>query len=72
MLGQVAKVWQPAIGSQLIFEIVCGLSSEEHTKKIPILCTDTRVEIPANVGMIEAIVHVSDLEINGDGVSQTG
>ena len=52
--------------------MVCGLSSEERTKKISILCTDTRAEIPAIVGMIEAIVHVADLEINGDGVSQAG
>ena len=40
--------------AQLIFEMVCGLSSEERTKKNSILCTDTRVEIPAIVVMIEA------------------
>lgn len=37
----------------LIFEMLKDIPREQRTKRISILCTDTRVEIPAIVGMIE-------------------
>jgi DNA sulfur modification protein DndC len=37
----------------LIFEVLQDLPPEQRTKPITVLCTDTRVEIPAIVGMIE-------------------
>jgi len=37
----------------LIFEMLKDIPREQRTKRISILCTDTRVEIPATVGMIE-------------------
>lgn len=37
----------------LIFDMLKDLPQEQRTKPISILCTDTRVEIPAIVGMIE-------------------
>src|SRR5580704_6636557 len=37
----------------LIFETVLGISAEDRRKEIHVLCTDTRVEIPAIVEMVE-------------------
>ena len=39
--------------ASLIFDVVLGLPPEKRTKPIAILCTDTRVEIPAIVEMVE-------------------
>lgn len=39
--------------ASLIFDIVLGLPPEQRTKPIAVLCTDTRVEIPAIVEMVE-------------------
>lgn len=39
--------------AQLIFETVLALPAEQRTKRIDVLCTDTRVEIPAIVETIE-------------------
>ena len=39
--------------ASLIFDVVLGLPPEKRTKKIAILCSDTRVEIPAIVEMVE-------------------
>ncbi len=39
--------------ASLIFEVVTALPPEKRTKPIAILCTDTRVEIPAIVEMVE-------------------
>jgi DNA sulfur modification protein DndC len=41
----------------LMFEMLKDIPREQRTKRISILCTDTRVEIPAIVGMIEG-AHV--------------
>lgn len=38
----------------LIFDTIAALPAEDRTKPITVLCTDTRVEIPAIVGMIES------------------
>ncbi len=40
--------------ASLIFEVVISLPPEKRTKPIAILCTDTRVEIPAIVEMVES------------------
>jgi DNA sulfur modification protein DndC len=40
--------------ASLIFEMVLALPPEQRTKPIFVLCTDTRVEIPAIVEMIDA------------------
>jgi DNA sulfur modification protein DndC len=40
--------------ASLLFEAIASLPPEERTKPVSILCTDTRVEIPAIVGMIES------------------
>jgi DNA sulfur modification protein DndC len=37
----------------LIFQTVKGIPLEERTKEIAVVCTDTRVEIPAVVGRVE-------------------
>lgn len=39
--------------ASLIFDAIRSLPPEERTKPVSVLCTDTRVEIPAIVGMIE-------------------
>ncbi len=39
--------------ASLIFEVVLGLPPEKRIKPIAVLCTDTRVEIPAIVEMVE-------------------
>ena len=39
--------------AQLIFDAVQGVKPEQRTKEIAVVCTDTRVEIPAIVEMIE-------------------
>ena len=39
--------------ASLIFDVVLGLEPEQRTKEIAVLCTDTRVEIPAIVEMVE-------------------
>jgi DNA sulfur modification protein DndC len=41
----------------LIFEAIASLPEAERTKPVSILCTDTRVEIPAIVGMIEGTLE---------------
>ncbi|MBI5385110.1 MAG: phosphoadenosine phosphosulfate reductase family protein [Verrucomicrobia bacterium] len=38
----------------LVFDTVLSISDEQRKKEIAVLCTDTRVEIPAIVEMIEA------------------
>jgi len=38
----------------LIFDAIAALPAKDRTKPITVLCTDTRVEIPAIVGMIES------------------
>jgi len=40
--------------TSLIFEAVRAVPHDRRTKEIAVLCTDTRVEIPAIVGMIES------------------
>lgn len=37
----------------LVFEAVLGISAEKRKKEIHVVCTDTRVEIPAIVEMVE-------------------
>ena len=39
--------------ASLVFDLVLGLPPEQRTKPIAVLCTDTRVEIPAIVEMVE-------------------
>jgi DNA sulfur modification protein DndC len=39
--------------ASLVFDAVMSVSSPERTKPISVLCTDTRVEIPAIVEMVE-------------------
>ena len=39
--------------ASLIVEVVVGIPEEQRKKPIAILCTDTRVEIPAIVEMVE-------------------
>jgi DNA sulfur modification protein DndC len=39
--------------ASLVFDVVMGLPPEKRTKEIAILCSDTRVEIPAIVEMVE-------------------
>ncbi|HVF10447.1 MAG TPA: hypothetical protein VNA16_06580, partial [Abditibacteriaceae bacterium] len=39
--------------ASLIFDVVLGLPPEQRTKHIAVLCSDTRVEIPAIVEMVE-------------------
>jgi DNA sulfur modification protein DndC len=39
--------------ASLIFDVVLSIPPEERKKPISVLCTDTRVEIPAIAGMIE-------------------
>ncbi|HEX8236834.1 MAG TPA: DNA phosphorothioation system sulfurtransferase DndC [Abditibacteriaceae bacterium] len=39
--------------ASLIFDVVMSLPPEQRTKEIAVLCTDTRVEIPAIVEMVE-------------------
>jgi DNA sulfur modification protein DndC len=39
--------------ASLIFDVVLSLEPEQRTKEIAVLCTDTRVEIPAIVEMVE-------------------
>ena len=39
--------------ASLIFEAVAAISEQQRTKPIAVLCTDTRVEIPAIVEMLE-------------------
>lgn len=39
--------------AELIFEAAASIPVEQRTKRISVLCTDTRVEIPAIVEMIE-------------------
>lgn len=41
----------------LIFEAIASLPDAERTKPVSVLCTDTRVEIPAIVGMIEGTLE---------------
>ncbi len=41
----------------LIFEAIASLPEKERTKPVSVLCTDTRVEIPAIVGMIESTLE---------------
>lgn len=43
--------------ASLIFDAVMSISPEERTKKIAVLCTDTRVEIPAVAETIEATLN---------------
>jgi DNA sulfur modification protein DndC len=40
--------------ASLTFDAVLGAPSEQRKKEIEVLCTDTRVEIPAIVEIIEA------------------
>jgi DNA sulfur modification protein DndC len=40
--------------TSLMFEAVLAVAPERRTKEIAVLCTDTRVEIPAIAGMIES------------------
>jgi DNA sulfur modification protein DndC len=42
--------------ASLIFDIVLGLEPEQRTKEIAVLCSDTRVEIPAIVEMVETML----------------
>jgi DNA sulfur modification protein DndC len=39
--------------ASLIVEVVAGISQDQRKKPVVILCTDTRVEIPAIVEMVE-------------------
>ena len=39
--------------ASLIFDVVLSLEPQQRTKPISILCSDTRVEIPAIVEMVE-------------------
>ena len=41
----------------MIFEAIASLPDAERTKPVSVLCTDTRVEIPAIVGMIEGTLE---------------
>jgi DNA sulfur modification protein DndC len=40
--------------ASLIFEVIAAIPREKRTKPVLVLCTDTRVEIPAVVEMIES------------------
>src|ERR1019366_8005031 len=40
--------------ASLIVEVVAGIPDDQRKKPVAILCTDTRVEIPAIVEMVEA------------------
>ena len=40
--------------ASLVFDAVLAVAPEARTKEIAVLCTDTRVEIPAIAGMIES------------------
>jgi 3'-phosphoadenosine 5'-phosphosulfate sulfotransferase (PAPS reductase)/FAD synthetase len=40
--------------TSLVFDAVLAVAPERRTKEIAVLCTDTRVEIPAIAGMIES------------------
>lgn len=46
--------------ASLIFETVLSIPEDQRTKPISVLCTDTRVEIPAIVGMIESTLSQMD------------
>jgi len=55
--------------ASLIYEAVSGIPQEQRTKPIAILCSDTRVEIPAIVEMIEGTLvrmrqHSNDNQLN--------
>ncbi len=39
--------------ASLIFDVVLAIPAEQRRKPLVVLCTDTRVEIPANAEMIE-------------------
>ena len=43
--------------ASLIFETVLSFPIERRTKPISVLCTDTRVEIPAIVEMVEGTLE---------------
>ncbi len=42
--------------ASMIFDAVLSVPEEKRTKPVAILCTDTRVEIPAIVEMVEAML----------------
>lgn len=44
--------------ASLIFEAILALPPEQRTKPVSVLCTDTRVEIPAIVEMIGATLDL--------------
>jgi len=59
--------------ASIIFEIVTSIPKEQRIKPIAFLCTDTRVEIPAIVEMVETTLarmqkfsrdHELNIEVN--------
>jgi DNA sulfur modification protein DndC len=43
--------------ASLVFDVVLSIPPEQRKKPVPVLCTDTRVEIPAIAGMIEGTLE---------------
>src|SRR6266511_3818209 len=42
--------------ASLVFDAVLSVQAEQRNKPVAILCTDTRVEIPAIVEMVESVL----------------
>ena len=55
--------------ASLIYEVVQSLDRAQRTKPIAIVCTDTRVEIPAIVDMIEGTLGKMQRNSTAEGMN---